>query len=73
MKHTTEQSPDPEQYERSKALIQRLQVRETQGECDVWYCDASGFCFTPSIPYAWQPLGSVIEVPTSPHNRRINV
>ena len=44
-----------------------------QGECEVWYFDASGYCFTPSMPYAWQPLGSVIEVPTSPHNRRIHV
>jgi len=43
------------------------------GECDVWYFDASGFCLTPSIPYAWQPIGSVIEVPTSAHNKRINV
>jgi len=43
------------------------------GECDVWYFDASGFCLTPSIPYAWQPIGSVIEVPTSSHNKRINV
>jgi transposase len=39
----------------------------------VWYFDASGFCLTPSIPYAWQPLGSVMEVPTSTHNRRLNV
>jgi hypothetical protein len=39
----------------------------------VWYFDASGFCLTPSIPYAWQPLGSVIEVPTSTHNKRLNV
>jgi len=44
-----------------------------QGECDVWYFDGSGFCLTPSIPYAWQPIGSVIEVPTSTHNHRINV
>ena len=73
MKHAPEKSPDPEQYERSKALIHRLHTRESQGECEVWYFDGSGFCLTPSIPYAWQPIGSVIEVPTSTHNRRINV
>ena len=39
----------------------------------MWYFDVSGFCLTPSIPYAWQPLGSVIEIPTSTHNRRLNV
>ncbi|HEX2472401.1 MAG TPA: IS630 family transposase [Nitrososphaera sp.] len=73
IKHAPEKSPDPEKYERSKALIHHLHTREMQGECDVWYFDGSGFCLTPSIPYAWQPIGSVIEVPTSTHNRRINV
>lgn len=73
IKHAPEKSLDPEKYERSKALIQRLHTREIQGECDVWYFDGSGFCLTPSIPYAWQPIGSVIEVPTSTHNRLINV
>src|SRR2546425_1176794 len=43
------------------------------GECDVWYFDGSGFCLTPSIPYAWQLIGSVIEVPTATHNQRINI
>jgi hypothetical protein len=54
-------------------LIQHLHTREQQGACDVWYFDGSGFCLTPSIPYAWQPIGSVIAVPTSTHNQRINV
>jgi transposase len=54
-------------------LINQLHTRERHGECDVWYFDASGFCLTPSIPYAWQLIGSVIEVPTSAHNRRLNV
>jgi DDE superfamily endonuclease len=28
---------------------------------------------TPYIPYAWQPIGSVIEIPTATHRRRLNV
>lgn len=51
----------------------RLHTREAAGECDVWYFDGSGFCLTPYIPYAWQPMGTVITVPTSMHNRRLNV
>ena len=54
-------------------MIQPLHAREIHGECEVWYFDGSGFCLTPSIPYAWQPIGSVIEVPTSTHNQRINI
>ena len=41
IKHAPEKTPDPEQYERSKALIQRLHTREMRGECDVWYFDGS--------------------------------
>jgi transposase len=73
IKKSPEKQPDPQQYERSKALIARLQAREATGECDLWYFDGSGFCLTPYIPYAWQPRGSVITVPTAMHNRRLNV
>jgi len=73
IKKSPEKHPDPQQYERSKALIARLQVCEANGECDLWYFDGSGFCLTPCVPYAWQPRGSVIAIPTSMHNRRLNV
>jgi len=73
IKKSPEKHPDPQQYERSKAFIARLQVREDNGECDLWYFDSSGFCFTPCVPYAWQPRGSVSEIPTSMHNHRLNV
>jgi hypothetical protein len=41
--------------------------------CALWYFDVTGFCLTPYIPYAWQPIGAVIEIPTSTHSRRLNV
>jgi hypothetical protein len=50
-----------------------LQDRETSGLCELWYFDVTGFCLTPYIPYAWQPIGSVIAIPTSTHRRRLNV
>jgi DDE superfamily endonuclease len=31
----------------------------------------SGRCHT--LPHAWQPIGSVIEIPTATHSRRLNV
>jgi hypothetical protein len=34
-------------------------------ELDLYYFDESGFSLTPCIPYAWQPVGEVIEVPSS--------
>jgi transposase len=66
-------SPDPHKYERSKLLIHQLQQREAAGECALWYFDGTGFCLTPCIPYAWQPIGHTIEIPTSSHSQRVNV
>src|SRR6266498_1393216 len=51
----------------------QLQQREAIGECDLWYFDGTGFCLTPCIPYAWQPIGHTIEIPASGHSQRVNV
>ena len=53
--------------------MQRLQQREAAGECALWYFDVAGFCLTPCVPYAWQPIGEVITVPTTNHGRRLHV
>lgn len=66
-------SPNPIKYERTKTLIGRLQERQAAGGCDLWYFDVSGFCLSPPVPYAWQPIGETIAVPTSSHGRRLNV
>jgi len=73
IKRAPAQAPEPLQYRRSQAMIARLQARESQGECDLWYFDGAGFCLEPYLPYAWQPRGASIEVPTASHSRRLNV
>ena len=54
-------------------MIEHLQIREDQGDCELWYFDGAGFCLTPCVPYAWQPIGDNIKVPTSSHSRRLNI
>ena len=54
-------------------FIHQLQQQEAAGACDLWYFDVAGFCLTPCVPYAWQPIGEVIPVSTSSHGRRLNV
>jgi transposase len=73
IKKAPAQTPDPYRYTRGQEMIARLQARENRGECDLWYFDGAGFCLEPSLPYAWQPIGSSITVPTSSHSRRLNV
>ena len=36
------------------------------------YYDEAGFALDPCIPYAWQPLGQTIEIPTA-KGKRLNV
>ena len=73
MRQSPAQSPDPQKYERSQGMMHQLHQREAAGECALWYFDGAGFCLTPCVPYAWQPIGDTIEVPTSSHRRRLNV
>ena len=72
-KKSPAKSPEPQKYSRSQEMIARLQARASQGDCDLWYFDGAGFCLEPSLPYAWQPIGSTLTVPTSSHSRRLNV
>ena len=59
IKKSPAKSPEPHKYSRSQEMIARLQARESQGECDLWYFDGAGFCLEPYLPYAWQPIGRV--------------
>jgi transposase len=73
IKKTTEKAPDPVKCQRRKQVIENLHHRDDQGECDLWYFDGAGFCLAPCVPYAWQPIGDYIKVPTSSHGQRLNV
>jgi hypothetical protein len=72
-KQSPAKAPEPQKYSRSQAMIARLQARESQGECALWYFDGAGFCLEPYVPDAWQPIGTSLAVPTSRHSRRLNV
>jgi len=36
-----------------------------KAEHDLYYFDEAGFSLTPSVPYAWQPIGERLEIPSS--------
>lgn len=73
MRQVPAKTPAPVKYAHSQALLQRLQRQDAAGDCDLWYVDGSGFCLEPYLPYAWQPIGETIEVPTASHSQRLNV
>jgi transposase len=60
---------EPEELAKCQRELAALQKQEDQGKLDLYYFDASGFTLDPSIPYAWQESGSVIEIPATKGTR----
>jgi hypothetical protein len=46
-----------------------LQTQEDQGKIALYDFDEAGFALDPSIPYAWQEPGTVIELPAMKYGR----
>jgi len=63
---------DPEAFDRCKRALEALQTQEAKGRIDLYYFDEAGFGLDPTIPYAWQEAGQIIELPPR-KDGRINV
>ena len=63
---------DQEAFDKAKEEINELKVQEKKGELDLFYFDESGFSLDSQVPYAYQPIGKTIEIPSS-RSKRINV
>jgi transposase len=63
---------DPVDFARCQRELEALQQQEDQGKIALYYFAEAGFALDPSIPYAWQESGSIIELPAMQYGR-INV
>ena len=52
--------------------MEKFQEAEARGQVKVFYFDESGFTLTPAVPYAWQPLGQTLSIPSA-SGPRLNV
>jgi transposase len=52
--------------------INKLIQQHKDGGIDLCYFDEVGFTLEPCVPYAWQPIGKTIEIPSS-KSKRLNV
>ena len=59
-------------FRQAQAEIEALKAQEEAGEIDLAYFDESGFSLIPVVPYAWQPIGQTLKIP-SVYSRRLNV
>jgi transposase len=59
-------------FRQCQQRLKRLHEKEVQKEINLYYFDEAGFTLTPSVPYAWQPIGQTRALPSA-SSRRINV
>ena len=63
---------DKAAFAREQANQEGLKKLADAGLVDLFYFDGAGFCTVPSVPYAWQPVGTAREPPAFP-SKRLNV
>lgn len=61
-----------EKFRKAQDQIRHMEQRRENGEIDLYYFDESGFSLVPYIPYAWQPEGEYIELPST-QSQSLNV
>lgn len=64
--------PPENEYQEKKWHLEELKKLDEQRKIDLYYLDESGFSLTSNVPYAWQNIGSDLEVETS-RSKRLNV
>ena len=74
MKKRPGKEVDPKLVEEAQEDIAELKRQDKKGLIDLYYFDESGFSLTPSVPYAWQNIGSNnrIKLPSS-RSEQLNV
>jgi transposase len=60
---------DPAAFARCQRELEALQKQEDKGKLALYYFDEAGFALDPSIPYAWQESGTIIELPAMKYGR----
>jgi transposase len=59
-------------FEKGSQLLDFLKKKEADGDIEVHFFDEVGFTQSPVVPYAWQPIGDTLRLPSSP-SKRLNV
>lgn len=59
-------------FRQAQKEIKALKVQDEAGEIELTYFDETGFSLIPIVPYAWQPIGQTLEIPST-YSPRLNV
>ena len=63
MKKSLRSQRNQELFDHAKSEIDDFLDAHEQGKIKLFYFDQAGFSLDPTVPYAWQEKGDVIEVP----------
>jgi len=70
MRKKLSKKPDEALYKHKKKLIEKVKKNAADyGAIALVYFDESGFSLVPSIPYAWQPIGQTLGIPSTRSER----
>lgn len=72
IKKTMRNKRDEVEFRAAQSELKEFRKQHQEGEIELWYFDESGFNLQPCVPYAWQPVGQTIEIPST-HSKRLNV
>ena len=63
---------DEDEFDHATQDIEQFEHEQDAGRLDVSYFDESGFSLQSQVPYAYQPIGETLEIPSS-QSQRFNV
>jgi transposase len=72
VRKTVRKERDPEKYGKSLKEIEKLKEQQNAGISDLYFSDQTGFSQGSFIPYAYQPVGETLRIPSS-GGSRLNV
>ena len=72
MRRSLKSRRDEHEFRLAQDEIRELVDLHDTGEFDLYFFDEAGFSLVPTVPYAWQPIGERLEIP-SQRSRRLNV
>ena len=72
MRKSLKSKRDPILFEECRKKLEILIEQDKEGIIDLYYFDETGFSLEPCVPYAWQPIGETVGIPSS-KSKRMNV
>ena len=72
VRKTVRKERDPEKYGKSLKEIEKYEEQQKAGIADLYFSDQSGFSSGSFVPYAYQPVGETLGIPSS-GGGRLNV